>query len=681
MYNRPGQRRSILAEPVHGQRRTPENRVRFVEGVRDVISEARSARPQYPSQKLPVYRSSGRHYDMLDMIAAYPTLRNAAEAVRYRGELPGSDHRTYYEEIQAPGINEYLRETGHALKEGRYEFSKLRRRRIPKQDGSKRPLDIPTIKDRVVETSIASILYEWCSPTWLDTNMGFRRGISNLDVMLTLHEMTIPNEKYVWLSTDIADAFGSIPHSTLMEIIEKEIPHEGVLQLIRKWLRSDSWKNKDGRKNRGIPQGSPLSPLMLNIFLNHVLDQPLHKTGTQVIRYVDDLLFPCHDHKEAAQKLEDLKKRLQPWGLKIKQKKTIIENVKKTKIPYIGFLISADNDELDMTIDTRKCIFNICMELQLRAQMNNDCRAYSVKVKDQSALAKLVIEGWLKHYAPAITNGVLDQVIKGIKGTMLDLNIHGIKTQWIWDIWNKHRNIWNERKRIKAQAKVQLAQDVSAPSTPQTSTSNGGVPGSLQPDESGSPWDSTANTATNPAMEDPKQPQTGKRQKLHTHGVEDQLTQENPDTAPFSPTSVQGPNQSSDKDRLIPSTKREDELEGGLSSYQIEQSHEDEIDRSDFPRGKRHARNTTPACSETQGNPSGYVSGQVRGYCSSDTSVEQSALENDAARGIKTDDVQHAALWLFDGSEFLPAPVVVLDPSAPRRPGPMDQDWALKIAE
>lgn len=620
MYNTARQPKPRAAGTAHGQQRTPEQLVRFAEGVRHVLSTTRIQLPgRHPAaQQMPVYSTQHGTYDMLEMIGSYPMLREACECIRYRGETAGISGGTYYTQIQASGINEYLRDTGEAIKKGQYQFKPLKRLEIPKPNGGIRTLDIPTIQDRVVECSMARVLYEWCSPTWSDSSMGFRPGINLMKIMQAVKAMTIAKDRAVWLTTDIADAFGSIPHSTLMEIIAKEVPHTGLQDMIKRWLRADSWTNSNGQSNRGIPQGSPLSPFMLNLYMDKALDQRLDRQNIEFIRYADDLLLACENEEEANQRLESLKTWLQPWGLKLKQEKTLITDTRKDATPYIGFTVQQRNEKLKLDIDIKQHAEHLCEELLRQASIKNDSREFKVKRQDQTCQAKTVIEGWLQHYAPGISDGKLKTLTKAIKSALIALNVQGVQTAWIRDIWKRARDRWDDQWTPRN------------PRTPRT------------------PPTRVTSSSSSPA-----------------------------NRIPFTPTGRYKP--------AVPSHTHSVTTETSVSP--ADKAKADSTDESVFSQVHIVAggeMGSTTSCSyDSSIAPQVHVVADGARVCMTgdETSSHQDATPtvDNTASGFVRKNVQHAALWLFDGSELLPAPVAVLDSSAPRRPGPMDQDWALTI--
>lgn len=639
MYNtRPRRQRPESAGSSHGQQnRLPDHLPRFVEGVKSAVSNHRLELPRrYPrsASDLPVYEGTHhRRYDMLEMIASYPVLRFAAECVRRNGDTPGIDGETYYNRIQTPGINEFLHDLGKKIRKGKYKFQPLRRIRIPKADGETRLIDIPTISDRIVETAMALVLYQWSSPLWSDCSCGYRPGITLTDVLNRVESITIPHGRTTWLIADVQDAFGSIPHQAILDILGKELPHDGILKMVAHWLRPDSWRSHSGNSKKGIPQGSPLSPFILNLVLDKALDQDLVKESVPFLRYADDLLLPCHSDDEAQDRLQHLKEKLQPWGMKVKERKVIIADAAEEQLPYLGFLLSVDDQRLMLDIDPEQNLRRLKQELAYRAgiRIENDLRDYSVKQLDQTAQARSVIEGWLQHYAPAISSGRLKQVIKGIKATTIRLRIEGISSEWIKDAWKTAR-----QRHAPSAARKAVA----------------GRP-------TGSDQDSSIS---NLGCDKEEQP---------------------PSSSNSSPTSTTR----SESDTSVDTEEEHGERTSFSSAPHINEDSHWAVPTPDSD----HVLRGEKTSSSSMVNTSGYSSpGVFPGASGSDPVPANAGTGSDmkvrhgtfdiAASGLQRNEIaQHAVLWSFDGTGLLPDPVQILDPSAPRRPGAMDQDWAIRV--
>ena len=245
-----------------------------------------------------------------------------------RKAAPGLDGVTWYEYERK--LEERLPELERELHIGSYRATPAKREYITKEDGSKRPLGIQAVEDKVVQQACVSILNEVFEPNFSGYSYGSRPGRSPHDALDALH-VGITRRKIGWiLDCDIEGFFDNLSHVHLLSFIEERVADKRMLRLIRKWLRV-GWV-EDGKRHPGtigIPQGSVISPLLANIFLNHVLDKwasewrsAQAKGDAIIVRYVDDAVVGFQYESEARAFLEALRERLSGVGLTLHPTKT-----------------------------------------------------------------------------------------------------------------------------------------------------------------------------------------------------------------------------------------------------------------------------------------------------------------------------------------------------------------------
>lgn len=272
---------------------------------------------------------------LLERIVSPENLNNAYKRVVRNKGAGGVDGMKVDELLQ------YLKDNGREIREsvlaGKYKPAPVRRVEIPKDNGKKRMLGIPTAVDRVIQQAIAQVLIPIYESEFVETSYGFRPEKSAHDAIRKCQEYL--NEGYVWaVDMDLEKFFDTVNQSKLIEILSKKIKDGRVISLIHKYLQAGAvYCGRFEDTTIGVPQGGPLSPLCANVMLNE-LDHELERRGHRYIRYADDIVILCGSKASARQTLEHIAPYIErKLFLKVNQEKTAVAYAGKIKFLGYGF--------------------------------------------------------------------------------------------------------------------------------------------------------------------------------------------------------------------------------------------------------------------------------------------------------------------------------------------------------
>ena len=271
--------------------------------------------------------------ELLERILSKDNMNMAFKRVKGNKGASGIDN------MQVDELLQYLKENGTQLKEnirnGKYNPKAVRRVEIPKADGSKRKLGIPTVADRMIQQAIAQQLEEIYEPIFSDNSYGFRRNRSCHDAIQKAKE--ILNEGYRWIvDLDLEKFFDTVNQDLLISIIRRTIKEDKVVSLIRKYLQAGVLvKGVFEKTEKGTPQGGNISPILSNIMLNE-LDKELEKRGLKFVRYADDCIIFTKSKKAADRVMKSITKYIEKkLRLKVNKEKSKVD--RPWKIKYLGF--------------------------------------------------------------------------------------------------------------------------------------------------------------------------------------------------------------------------------------------------------------------------------------------------------------------------------------------------------
>src|SRR3984885_12178765 len=289
-----------------------------------------------------------RFHGLYDKVYRDDVLRHAFQCCRANHGAPGVDG-VQFEDIEASGVEPWLGELATTLKEKTYQAEAIRRVHIPKPNGKLRPLGIPTIRDRVVQMAMVLVLgpiFEADLPPQL---YAYRPGRNAHDAIQQVHSLL--NQDYTQVvDADLAAYFDSIPHAELMKSVARRIVDRHVLHLIKMWLEVavEETDERGGKRRttrhrdekRGIPQGSPLSPLLANLYMRRFVLGWQRKgfearLKARIVTYADDLVICCKG--SAAQALEAMRSVMTQIKLTVNEEKTRVCRVPNETFDFLGY--------------------------------------------------------------------------------------------------------------------------------------------------------------------------------------------------------------------------------------------------------------------------------------------------------------------------------------------------------
>ena len=282
----------------------------------------------------------GKWFSLIDKVYSLKTLKIAWQQVKSNKGSAGVDKQSI-EQFEYKE-DTYLEELHQSLKEQRYTPQPVKRVYIPKAGGKKRPLGIPVVKDRIVQTAIKMVIEPIFEKEFLDMSYGFRPQRGCKDALREVDHLL--KEGYTWVvDADFQSYFDTINHNILMRHLEERISDQPLLTLIQRYLKQDIVDNlKEWTPSNGTPQGAVLSPLLANIYL-HPLDTLLAQSGYKSVRYADDFVILSKSKDDATRALAIVKEWVGNNDLQLHPDKTHLGNamIEGQGFEFLGYRFEA----------------------------------------------------------------------------------------------------------------------------------------------------------------------------------------------------------------------------------------------------------------------------------------------------------------------------------------------------
>ena len=371
----------------------------------------------------------------LESVLEYHNMRAAmTQVIKNRGAAG-------FDGVPVKELEQWFREHPHQLSKavmsGTYRPQPIKRVYIPKDNGDKRPLGIPTVVDRTEQQALAQVLSEAYEPYFSDNSFGFRPNRGARDAVRRVCEYA--DQGYVWvIDLDLAKFFDTVNHSKLLQVLSESIKDGRVISLIHKFLRAKIIENgKSTKPKKGTPQGGPMSPILANILLNE-MDKVLDERGVKFCRYADDCIIFAKSERAAHRIYESISKYIEKkLFLQINKEKTSIGMLSpRTKFLGFGFKrIEEDWETRWVPVVHNKSRKKL--KDKIRILTDRRLPRGEERTKEQF---NTFLKGWVGYYRIGMSNCSFTKIDEWIRRRIRQIYLK---------MWKKNRTKYEELKKLK----------------------------------------------------------------------------------------------------------------------------------------------------------------------------------------------------------------------------------------
>jgi RNA-directed DNA polymerase len=351
-----------------------------------------------------------RFYSLWDKVCRADVLDEAYRACRRNGGTPGCDGMTF-DQIAAHGQERWLEELRQELRAGEYRSQSLLRVWIPKSNGSQRPLGISCIRGRVVEMAVLLVVGPIFEADLLGNQYGFRPAMdAKMAIRKAFWHITARGRSEV-VDVDLSDYFTSIPHGPLLRCVSRRIADGKLLSIIKSWLtvpvierdqRTTRCTTEAKDRHRGTPQGSPISPLLANLYFRRFLlawEVFGHCTrlDAYVVNYADDLVICCQPGNGPAA-LTTMRQLMTRLGLTVNEAKTRLVRLPEERFDFLGYSIGRfygkDGAPYIGTIPSRKAVRRLLQRIHDATTPHKHAESPELRI----AAINPLLRGWAAYF-------------------------------------------------------------------------------------------------------------------------------------------------------------------------------------------------------------------------------------------------------------------------------------------
>lgn len=329
----------------------------------------------------------GKWFSLVDKVYALANLRAGFKKVKTNGGKAGVDHQTI--EMFESHLEENLERLSRSLKEGSYRPQAIKRVWIPKPGSKeKRPLGIPTVGDRVVQTALRNVLEPIFERDFADQSYGFRPNRGCKDALRRATDLLTRGKTWV-VDADLKSYFDTISHAPLIAQVEEKVSDGVVIAILERYLKQNVMEGMERWiPEEGTPQGAIVSPLLSNIYLDP-LDHEMGRQGIEMVRYADDFVILCQSKAEAEEALDKVRQWTAKAGLQLHPNKTrIVDATQKGGFDFLGY-----HFERNMQWPRQKSLRKFKAAIRAKTKRNNGHSLQTI-----IADVNRTLTGWFEYF-------------------------------------------------------------------------------------------------------------------------------------------------------------------------------------------------------------------------------------------------------------------------------------------